>query len=178
MSVSFRERLNDPVLTQLYDYWCSRRSEEKLPARADISPIDIPRPALPYVILADVDASSRRARYRLVGTKMVDEWGADFTGKYVDEIMKGSYLQFLRGLFSDVIDHRCAVLSESRFRWDVGRVTGTRRLFMPLAADGTTVDMVLIGQTFDHSNLPEDDPRKLLERSPDHEEVVRIHETP
>jgi len=112
-----------------------------------------------------------------VGTAIVNEWGGDFTGKYIDEIMDGTYLEFVRGLFIDVAEHRCAVLSESTFRWNVGRVVGAHRLYMPLASDGETVDMVLIGQTFSRGGHRHDEPWKLIEAMHGHTELDRIHDT-
>jgi len=176
MSASFRDAIRDRVLIALYDYWRSRRSDNKLPGRADIDPVDMPRAALPYIVLADVGEGGARIRYRLVGTAIVSEWGSDFTGRFIEEIMDGTYLQFVRGLFIDVMTHRCAVLSESTFRWNVGRIVGAHRLYMPLASDGETVDMVLIGQTFSRGTNRPDEPWKLIEAMHGHTEVDRIHD--
>jgi hypothetical protein len=127
------------------------------------------------VVLADVVDDGRRIHYRLVGTNMVAEWGQDFTGRHLDEIMQGSYREFLECLFADVVAERCAVLSESAFRWDVGGTTHTSRLFMPLATDGRTVDAVLIGQVFDHGRGAVA-ARKIIEAQPNHVEIFRLHE--
>jgi hypothetical protein len=177
MSAAFRDAIRDDVLIALYDYWCSRKSGEKLPARADIDPVDMPRAALPYIVLMEVGGGENRIRYRLVGTAIVSEWGADVTGKYLDEVMEGTYLEFVRGLYIDVMEHRCAVLSESTFRWDVGKTVWAHRLYMPLASDGETVDMVLIGQTFSRSDEPRDVPWKLIEATGSHTELGRIRDT-
>lgn len=175
---TFRDRIDDPILIDLYDYWVSCGPEDRLPARADIDPVDIPRKALPYIVLAEIDQKSGRILYRLVGTVMVEEWGADFTGRYVDEIMTGTYRDFIEDLFQDVASHRCAVLSESTFRWDMGKTIGTRRLFMPLAKDGMTVDMILIGQVFSRVETPPENPQKVIEILPGHTEIVRFHDDP
>ena len=177
MSAAFRDAIGDDILTALYDYWRSRKSDGTLPGRADIDPVDMPRAALPYIVLADVGDGGNRIHYRLVGTAIVNEWGSDFTGQYIEEMMDGSYLDFVRGLFIDVMTHRCAVLSESTFRWDVGKVVGARRVYMPLATDGETVDMVLIGQTFSRGDDRPDQPWKLLEATQGHTELGRIHDT-
>jgi hypothetical protein len=171
----FRTRIKDSRLQQLYDYWRATFRGKRLPARADVDPTAIDASVLPFVVLADIIGGGRRIHYRLVGTNMVAEWGQDFTGRHIDEIMQGSYREFLEGLFADVVARRCAVLSESAFRWDVGGTTRTRRLFMPLAANGRTVDTVLIGQIFDHARGASP-PRKILEALPDHVEVFRLHE--
>jgi len=177
MSAEFRDAIGDIILSGLYDYWRSRMQDEKLPACADIDPVDMPRAALPHIVLADVGDGGSKIRYRLVGTAIVEEWGSDFTGKYIDEIMDGTYLQFVRGLFVDVVTHRCAVLSESTFRWDIGKVTGARCIYMPLASDGNNVDMVLIGQTFRRGDNRSDAPWKLIEATRDHTELERILDT-
>lgn len=171
----FRSRIGDKELLALYDLWRSQFHGGNLPSRSDIDPVTIPARVLPYVVLADVVDGGRRIRYRLVGTNMVAEWGQDFTGKYLDEIMEGSYRAFLESLFADVVSRRCAVLSESAFRWDVGWATHTRRLFMPLASDGKTVDGVLIGQIF-RRDARGPKPRKIIEDLPGHVEVFRVHE--
>ncbi|MDH3229943.1 MAG: PAS domain-containing protein [Alphaproteobacteria bacterium] len=173
--VIFRGRIDDPRLQQLYRYWRALFRGKRLPARDVIDPTAIGPAVLPFVVLADVVEGGQRVRYRLVGTRMVAEWGADFTGRFLDEIMTGSYREFLEGLFADVIAKRCAVLSESAFRWDIGGSIRTCRLFMPLAADGRTVDAVLIGQVFDHAR-DASPPRKVVETRPGHVEIFRLHE--
>lgn len=173
----FRARIDDPLLQRLYDYWRSLFRDERLPSRADVNPAAIPAAMLPYVVLADVIDDGVRIRYRLVGTNMVDEWGQDFTGRYLDEIMSGSYHEFLESLFADVIAQRCAVFSQSAFRWDVGGSTRTRRLFMPLASEGGTVDVVLIGQTFDRSGEA-GAPKKVLELLPGQVETFSVQVSP
>ncbi len=176
MEGRFRARIDDPLLRTLYDYWCSLSRHGQLPARSDINPAAIPAEVLPYIMMADILRDPQRIRFRLVGTNMVDEWGQDFTGRFLDELMSGSYRAYLEGLYADVIDRCCAVYSESAFRWDVGRSIRTRRLFMPLACDGRAVDAVLVGQTFDRSR-PADQPKKIIELLPGHVETVRIPET-
>lgn len=178
MPAGFRDAIGDDVLSALYDYWRSCMPGQNLPGRADIDPVDMPRAALPHIVLAEVGDGGNTIRYRLVGTTIVDEWGSDFTGKYIEEIMDGTYLEFVRGLFIDVVTHRCAVLSESAFRWDVGKVSGARRIYMPLASDGKNVDMVLIGQTFRRGKNRPGEPWKLIEATQDHTELERILDTP
>jgi hypothetical protein len=173
----FRDKIGDNILTQLYDYWRMLGTGGRLPARADIDPVDIPRRALPHILLADLLDGGVRIRYRLVGTAMVTEWGGDFTGKFLDEINHGDYYDFVFGLFQDVLEHRCALYSESRFRWDTGSFVGTRRLYMPLASNGAVIDMMLIGQTFSRGEVLPDSPLKAIDALAGHDELVRIHES-
>lgn len=174
MADTFRDHLGGTELEALYDYWDSKREHGALPARADIDPIEL-RGLLRHVVLAEVVDGGERIRYRLVGTGMVERWGADFTGKHVDEIMQGSYRDFLMRLFQDSIDNQCAVFSRSQFRWDVGRSLDTSRLFLPLSEDGETVDMILIGQIFG-DDVGSAQPVVLTEQGRSHEETVRVLE--
>src|SRR3546814_7377207 len=41
---------------------------------------------MPYVLIADIEHAPFRVRFRLVGTKVVEATGFEFTGKYLDEI--------------------------------------------------------------------------------------------
>lgn len=81
-----RSTIRSPYLRALYDYWNSLRGDRVAPDADDIDALDIPRTALPYVILVDLEQNPLRARYRLVGTHGTQAAGWDYTGKYVDEL--------------------------------------------------------------------------------------------
>jgi len=81
-----RHRIRSPYLQMLFDYWESLRGDRPAPDASEIDPLDIPRAALPYVILVDLERNPLRARYRLVGTHGVQAAGWDYTGKYVEEL--------------------------------------------------------------------------------------------
>lgn len=177
-STEFRAYIEDEDLALIYDYWRVKREVRGgvLPARADVDPLEL-RSLLKYIVLADVVDGGRRIRFRLVGTTMVENFGEDFTGRHLDEIMSGSYAEFIHGLFLDAIHRRAAVYSESRFRWDVGRATSTRRLMMPLASDGETVDMVMVGQSFDTGKAGPATPLAVGETTHgEHEVLMRVIE--
>jgi hypothetical protein len=60
-----------------------------MPARADISPAQIPR-LLPYLTLIDVDSDIARSRVRLAGTRLRDVYEREITGLRLDELDFGS----------------------------------------------------------------------------------------
>ena len=78
----------DARLTQLFDYWLSKRQGKAPPRRADVRPGEI-RPYLPIVHLIDVHREPLRFRHRLVGTELVERTGRNVTGQWVDESLYG-----------------------------------------------------------------------------------------
>ena len=50
------------------------------------SPAAINPELLPYVLIADFETEPFRVRFRLVGTRLVESAGQDFTGRYLDEM--------------------------------------------------------------------------------------------
>jgi len=140
---------NDAVLTALHAYWNHRRGTRAVPDRRDIDPVDIGPGLLPNVGLVDVVDGGVRFRNRLVGTAIVERWGFETTGRFLDEIMtEGSYRDFIHELYRDACRFRAPVYSSSLFRWDVGTHMLTRRLYLPLTYGGDEVTMILVGQTF------------------------------
>jgi hypothetical protein len=78
----------NPILSGLWRYWQRKRAGRPLPSRADIDPMEIPA-VLPYVLLVE-RSDEGRFRYRLAGTAVVDAYGMELTGRYVDEVFPNS----------------------------------------------------------------------------------------
>ena len=152
--------MHDPRQKGLYDAWCRlAAARDGLPLRRDFDPIDYPR-ALSTLILAEVEPEGALC-FRLVGTNMVDAWGADFTGKHLHEIMQGEYHDFIRGLFDETIAQKGPLYSHSRFQWDRGRSLGTERLMLPFARNEAAeqVGYVLVSQVFDYTSTGPSQPQ-------------------
>jgi hypothetical protein len=138
----------DPLLGPLYRYWDRCRGERRMPDRRDIDPLALGAKLLPHIGLMDIVDGGARVRCRLLGTALVERWGNDPTGKFMDEVASGSYLDFVHSLYRDVVRARAPVFSESVFRWDAQGFLRTRRLYLPLTHGGKDVAMALIGQVF------------------------------
>lgn len=80
---SLADRIEHPLLRELYRYWESLRCGREFPARSDFDPVDI-RDMLGSVALADVLYDPLRFRFRLIGTKIAQRWGFDLTGRRPD----------------------------------------------------------------------------------------------
>lgn len=138
----------DPTLTALYAYWCRRRGARRVSDRCDIDPLDLGPALLPHVGLMDIVDGGARVRYRLLGTGIVERLGFDPTGRFMDEVMSGSYNDYLHSLYRQLVRARAPVFSESLFRWDAQGFLRTRRLYLPLTHGGAAVAIALIGQVF------------------------------
>ncbi|HEY1384903.1 MAG TPA: PAS domain-containing protein [Dongiaceae bacterium] len=70
---------------KLNAYWLTK-AQGKVPSRSDIDPVDV-RELLPNLMMIDVVGDPARFRYRLVGTRVVQYTGFDFTGRCIDEMV-------------------------------------------------------------------------------------------
>src|SRR5690349_20441735 len=141
--MDFVAQIGDARLVELYRYWDARREDRFAPRRPDIHPTEIPK-LLPFLLLVDI-LPGLRCRYRLVGTEVERVFGAAMTGRCIDDLMRGEYLDFIGGLYKAVVERRTPVYSENTYANDAFR---THRLMLPLSEDGENVTMVLAGQVF------------------------------
>ena len=74
-----------PALQKVYAYWLRKRGHRLAPSRADIHPEEM-RELLPHLYLIEPVGSPPRLRFRLAGTRIVDEYGNEITGKFIDEL--------------------------------------------------------------------------------------------
>jgi len=143
--------LDEPLLAELYAYWEQRRGERIAPARRDIDPIDIPH-LLPHIALTEIvsegEGQKPRFRYRLAGTQIEKRFGCSLTNRFLDELKQGSYLEFIEGLYTRLIDEKVPVYSENSFEADNATTLLAKRLMLPLSDDGDTVNMVLAGLVY------------------------------
>jgi len=137
-----------PELRQLLEYWqAKRQARSRLPARADIDPLEM-RFALGHLILADVEPGDPiRFRHRLIGTRIVEHAGYDATGLYVDDIPDRELARRLTESYRIVVATR-----EPAHDRVVGMVGGRsinlEVLRLPLSSNGAAIDMVLTGAFF------------------------------
>jgi hypothetical protein len=133
----------DERIAALHAYWRRiRPADGRLPGRQHVDPVAIPR-LLPWVWMVDVQQAPRRFKYRLIGTEVVRAMGCDQTGKWIDEAYRGweagaTYPQFLAAAEGMICYRRGAPVVHVPKEYLL-----TERLLLPLARDGTAVDMLL-----------------------------------
>lgn len=141
----------DPAFARLHAYWlgkCADAGDQdwRLPGRAAIDPLDMPRDLLPGIALLEVEPQpdqSRRYRIRLFGSALQAMTGADETGRYYDETVPPAGYALLQ-------PHLDRTVSEARPMFFASPSAAPGRGFLyfgrfglPLASDGRTVDMIL-----------------------------------
>jgi hypothetical protein len=136
------------ILGGVSAYWRSKCRGRAMPSRSDIDPLEM-KSFLPHLVLLDVEGEPPRFRYRLVGTEVTQVrrglGKSDPTGRFVDEVTHHQGT-------SAVLDHYRRVVAERKPSTDVGTYEPTAerpwvrfsRLVLPLSADGTVVNMLLV----------------------------------
>ena len=128
-----------PLLTA----WEARRKGRSFPARADFDPLDF-KQFLGRMVLWDVLESPRRFRFRLVGTEWVTRFGLDPTGTIVDDYPRAESRDYINDVLAKTVDWREPTFIRRTVMLNA-QVCEYDALFMPLAADGETIDMILCG---------------------------------
>lgn len=130
---------------KIYRYWLSRRPPGRLPGRQHIDPVDIPD-LLRGLWLIEVTRDPLRFRYRLVGTRIVEALGFDPTGRWLDEAhphslsVPGFYARYERVAKTGVPSRR----KGTALLWRNRDHRAIENILLPLAADGTTVDIIMV----------------------------------
>ncbi|MEO3428802.1 PAS domain-containing protein [Pelagibius sp. CAU 1746] len=140
--ITDEDEIESADIRALFRYWRSKCPEGGIPRRADIDPVDIPR-LMPKLLIADIERNPFRVRYRLVGTRIVEMTGFEFTGRYLDEIALEDY----EGPFQECYQTACETKSPiiTRISWSLtpGLTAEYDVCFLPLSDDGETANMAL-----------------------------------
>jgi hypothetical protein len=121
-----------PPLQQLLDFWNDRRGGQAFPLRDAVDPLDL-RFALGNILLADILRGDRiRFRYRLWGSRLTEDYGAEMTGRHVDELQPAALAARVQQSYVDVV---ATGLPQHQQFDDVldGRWFVHERLLLPLA---------------------------------------------
>lgn len=148
---SLRPPLTDSRLGALFAYWDGKRGGRAMPRRSDIDPIEM-RQWLGNLLLIDVTVEGRFV-YRLYGTRFVDNFGRDMTGRSVDDLpadqqerVRTDYeavcasLQPRARLYTASFE----VPQRGTMQRSEAQVVTWERLVMPLSDGGERVEMLLV----------------------------------
>ena len=131
----------DRRLERLHAYWAAARGTRALPARTDIDPVDL-RFLLGHLILIDVLDRARQFRVRLQGTELERWMGGNLTGKTIDQMRSAPLAALAQECLTRAVETRAPYhrIGEQAVD-DIPR--RFEALILPLAADGTVVNMLL-----------------------------------
>jgi hypothetical protein len=135
----------DPRIAEAIAYWRRiRPGSGLLPGRQHFDPGAIPR-LMPYLGIADVVRTPEpRFRVRAIGTRLTDTFGAGVVGRYIDELTPGFETTRAGQDYIRVVSERVPIWYRGQQSIRVGKsFLPVERLFLPLATDGETVDMLL-----------------------------------
>jgi len=152
MAYDFR---SDPILSEAYAYWELKRGGRAMPRRADIVPKDLIR-ILPYLQITEPVEGGRRMRYRLVGTAIVNAYGAELTGKHFDEVFSGERLRYIEGNYQLICREKRPILVGNRYLTRKDVELFCYRVVMPLSEDDATVHQLLTAMSFRQPDLGQD----------------------
>jgi hypothetical protein len=137
----------DPRTTALYNYWDGLRRGREMPSRADIDPAAIPA-LLPYIIMYDVPEAGRYT-IRLVGEEVVNFVGGNATGRLAGAIMPPRSAAMMHKILDAVASERAPKFRAGKAHWHADKsYRDFEACFLPLSADGATVNIMLGGISF------------------------------
>jgi hypothetical protein len=131
-----------PKIARMLGYCRTIVPPDRLPGRAQFDPIAVPA-LLPNVWLLEREPGPR-FRYRLMGTRVAAAFQSDLTGRYVEDAHTPESAAAMHAYLMGVVDSRRPDFRVGRPNaWPIAEFLTLERLYMPLARDGVTVDMIL-----------------------------------
>jgi hypothetical protein len=131
---------DDPRFRTFFKYWMDIHQGSALPRRSDIDPLDIPS-LLGHLNLIDVlrDDGGIRYRYALWGTKVATLYGADYTGRFLEDIMIPTQFEAVREAFNVTVETGLPHYWKVPIPIENREFVSSRRLLLPLSQDGQRV---------------------------------------
>ncbi len=125
-----------------YDYWRGL-APGRLPARAMIDPAAIPD-LLPYIVIHGVQREPLDFSYRLVGTEVRRHMSAERTGQWMSAVDgQGPGSRIWENLAA-IAANGMPILNRTPYEGPLKEIVTMESVQLPLAADGATVDMILV----------------------------------
>jgi hypothetical protein len=130
-----------PGLDAPLAYWTRKRGAHLIPGRQDIDPAEM-REFLPRIMLADVEGSPHRFRYRVAGTGICHVHADEATGMLAHQLAPSHYGDLVHRQYAGVVQARNPALHLNVLE-DRDTYHAYAHLVLPLARDHETVDMIL-----------------------------------
>jgi hypothetical protein len=133
---------------ELLAYWQSKLISGRLPGRQHIDPTELKPRHLSHLLLLDVlepatPKARRRYRFRLAGTGFSGIVGRDVTGLYYDQLGAPEHSLTMIRAMDLIVERKAPVFFAGRLSIPTEEYVRMKRLGLPLAQDGSKVDMIL-----------------------------------
>ncbi len=140
-----------PEVRALSTYLARVKGDRPFPRRCDIRPEELPRSAFPRLFLVSVEQVSdepggtrRRFLYRLIGERIIHATGANWTGKYLDEVVERDLGETITPYYDEAIEARRPIVQEYLFKsLRYKEPNPSLSYLFPLSDDGDRIDGLL-----------------------------------
>jgi hypothetical protein len=149
---SILDQLESPILRRFFQYYQEKSGSRPMPARGDLDPCDFAY-ALGDITLVDVAYDPLRFRFRLDGSRHVDRFGFDLTGRWLDDFPYPEMRQAIFDSYREVVE---AAVPRRYYRdlQSEGRWFRYETMILPLSEDGNTVNMLISAISFHDLKIP------------------------
>ncbi len=146
--------ITDPRLSQILQYWLSKRRDGRPPRRADLRPAEMGAALLRHVNMVDVLREPEKPlqfRHRLIGTYNIEWLGRDSTGRMIDENLYGAAAAAIIASFASIAEEARPYYRLNRLDFhDKGHLMN-ESVELPLCDENNDVAMILRGAVFRHA---------------------------
>lgn len=153
---------------EMYNHLKTKAQPGRLPGRRDFDPIEVPH-MLSCINLVEVVRVENRMRFkfRLHGTRQTALAARDVTGLFVEEAVLPECVDRIQRNMRLVCETRCPVYDRFPMPYRNRDIIDSERVYYPLAADGLTVDILLILNGYPEIDRPKSGKSSILLRSAD-----------
>jgi hypothetical protein len=172
--MAFIDELPEGNIRDVFVYWLGKRDGRSAPLRGDLNPVEFDPSWLPNLFMYRLE-SNGRFRCILIGTEMVQIYGRDETGMYLDEIVPPKHAASRKRLFERTVQDRLPIFYTGPALIPSGDSRRVERLLLPASSDGVVCDHIFGIANFG-AILPDSDGAMFREDGEPARIVIALHE--
>ncbi len=138
--MAFADEIPVDDIKDVYAYWLSKRANDRIPLKRDINPVEFKPSWLPNLFMYRLEGA--RFRCILVGTRIVQAFGRDETGMFLDEMLLPKHAASRQRLFERAVRDRLPVYYVGPAPTPNPEYPRVSRLLLPVSSDGVSADHV------------------------------------
>ncbi|HJT12475.1 MAG TPA: hypothetical protein VJ790_07650 [Dongiaceae bacterium] len=140
-----------PEVRALSAHLACIKGDRPFPRRADIRPEELPPSVFPRLFLVSIEKAPvgagdvrRRYFYRIIGDRITHATGANWTGRYLDEVVERSLGETIAPYYDEAIAARRPIVQNYLFKsLRYKEPNPSLRYLFPLSDDGERIDGLL-----------------------------------